>query len=66
MGPEALLITGDFNFHINCLSGADARTFADLGTIHYLCRGVGWKNPSVNITNTYDPSQERKKMAWSL
>ena len=30
MGPEVLLITGDFNFHINCLSDADARTFADL------------------------------------
>ena len=30
MGPEALLITGDLNFHINCLSDADARTFVDL------------------------------------
>ena len=30
MGTEVLQITGDFNFHINCLSDADARTFADL------------------------------------
>ena len=35
--------------------------FSHLGTINYLCRGVGWKNPSVNITNSYDPSQERKQ-----
>ena len=25
--------------------------------------GGGWQNPSVNITNSYDPSQERKKTA---
>ena len=30
MAPEVLLITGDFNFHIDCPSDADAKTFADL------------------------------------
>ena len=30
MAPEVLLITGDFNFHIDCPSNADAKKFADL------------------------------------
>ena len=28
--------------------------------------GGGGQNPSANITNSYDPSQERKKKAWPL
>jgi hypothetical protein len=30
MIPKVLLITGDFNFHVDCPSEADAKKFADL------------------------------------
>ena len=30
MIPEVLLITGDFNFHVDCPTEADAKKFADL------------------------------------